>query len=64
MSVIGYIIVCLGWASNSMYSIIGSIRSVSQMLSYEVRFILIILILIIMRESYSFVDFVYFQYYI
>lgn len=64
ISVIGYVVVCLGWASNSIYSIIGSIRSVSQMLSYEVRFILIILILIIMRESYSFVDFVYFQYYI
>lgn len=64
ISVMGYVVVCLGWASNSIYSIIGSIRSVSQMLSYEVRFILIILILIIMRESYSFVDFVYFQYYI
>lgn len=47
-----------------MYSIIGSIRSVSQILSYEVRFILIILILMILRESYSFRDFVYFQYYI
>nr|ALZ49978.1 NADH dehydrogenase subunit 1 [Camponotus atrox] len=64
MSVMGYIVVCLGWASNSMYSMMGSIRSVSQMLSYEVSFILIILILMIMSESYSFVDFVYFQYYI
>lgn len=64
MSVMRYIVVCLGWSSNSIYSIIGSIRSVSQILSYEVRFILIILILIIMRESYSFMDFMYFQYYI
>lgn len=47
-----------------MYSIIGSIRSVSQILSYEVRFILIILILIILRERYSFKDFIYFQYYL
>lgn len=63
MSVGRYVVVCLGWSANSIYSIIGSIRSVSQILSYEVRFILIILILMIMRESYSFIDFIYFQYY-
>nr|AEV76939.1 NADH dehydrogenase subunit 1 [Camponotus vafer] len=64
LSVMGYIVVCLGWSANSMYSMMGSIRSVSQMLSYEVSFILIILILMILSESYSFSDFVYFQYYI
>lgn len=64
ISVIRYIVVWLGWSANSIYSIIGSIRSVSQILSYEVRFILIILILIILRESYSFIDFIFFQYYI
>lgn len=64
LSVIGYIVVCLGWSANSMYSIIGAIRSVSQILSYEVRFILIILILIILRERYSFKNFIYFQYYV
>lgn len=64
LSVMGYIVVCLGWSANSIYSIIGSIRSVSQILSYEVRFILIILVLIILSESYSFSDFGYFQYYI
>nr|YP_009648521.1 NADH dehydrogenase subunit 1 [Camponotus concavus]QCE31801.1 NADH dehydrogenase subunit 1 [Camponotus concavus] len=63
MSVMSYIVVCLGWSANSMYSMMGSVRSVSQMLSYEVSFILIILILMIMSESYSFVDFVNFQYY-
>lgn len=64
ISVIRYIVVCLGWSANSAYSIIGSIRSVSQILSYEVRFILIILILMILRERYSFIDFINFQYYI
>lgn len=63
ISVIGYLVICMGWSANSIYSIIGAIRSISQMLSYEVRFILIILILIILRERYSFKDFVYFQYY-
>ncbi|NEV49073.1 hypothetical protein EUZ93_01080 [Wolbachia pipientis] len=36
---------------------IGSIRLVVQRLSYEVRFIIIILSLIIIRERYSFIDF-------
>lgn len=39
-------------------------RSVSQILSYEVRFIFIILILIIIRESYSFLDFINYQIYV
>lgn len=60
----GYIIIFIGWSANSVYSIIGSIRSVSQILSYEVSFILIIFILIIIRESYSLIDFIKFQYYI
>lgn len=63
ISVIGYLVICMGWSANSIYSIIGAIRSISQMLSYEVRFILIILILMILRERYSFKDFIYFQYY-
>lgn len=58
----GYLIIFMGWSANSMYSIIGSIRSVSQILSYEVRFILIILVLIIIRERYSFLDFLNFQF--
>lgn len=61
MSIGGYLIIFIGWSSNSIYSIIGSIRSVSQILSYEVRFIFIIIILIILRERYSFFDFLKFQ---
>ncbi|KAL6418433.1 hypothetical protein ACFW04_012097 [Cataglyphis niger] len=49
ISIRGYIIICIGWSANSIYSIIGSIRSVSQILSYEVSFILIILVLIILK---------------
>lgn len=64
ISIGGYIIIFIGWSANSIYSILGSIRSVSQMLSYEVRFILIILILIIIRERYSFMDFYKFQIYV
>lgn len=64
MSVGRYVVVYLGWSANSIYSILGAIRSISQILSYEVRFILIILILMIIRERYSVIDFIRFQYYI
>nr|YP_010277848.1 NADH dehydrogenase subunit 1 [Formica sinae]UHY95065.1 NADH dehydrogenase subunit 1 [Formica sinae] len=64
MSISGYIMIFMGWSSNSIYSMMGSMRSVSQMLSYEVSFILIILILMIMSESYSFLDFMNYQVYV
>nr|YP_010034074.1 NADH dehydrogenase subunit 1 [Colobopsis nipponica]QOW83442.1 NADH dehydrogenase subunit 1 [Colobopsis nipponica] len=63
MSIMSYVVIFMGWSSNSIYSMIGAIRSISQMLSYEVSFIMIILILMIMSESYSFMDFVMFQNY-
>lgn len=62
MTLGGYLIIFIGWSANSIYSIIGAMRSVSQILSYEVRFILIILVLIIIRERYSFLDFLNFQF--
>lgn len=43
---------------------IGSMRSVSQILSYEVRFILIILIVILISERYSIIDFSKYQFYL
>nr|QNV11965.1 NADH dehydrogenase subunit 1 [Formica fusca] len=64
MSISGYIMIFMGWSSNSIYSMMGSMRSVSQMLSYEVSFIFIILILMIMSESYSFLDFMNYQIYV
>jgi len=60
----GYIFLLIGWSSNSIYSIIGSVRVIAQTLSYEVRFIIIILILIILRERYSFREFIKWQLYL
>lgn len=51
-----YSILLMGWSSNSIYSILGAIRSVRQILSYEVRFFIIILRLIILSEGYRFLD--------
>lgn len=59
-----YLIMLIGWSSSSLFAIIGSIRSLSQILSYEVRFIIIILVQIILSERYSFIDFLKWQYYI
>nr|YP_010034087.1 NADH dehydrogenase subunit 1 [Lasius spathepus]QOW83455.1 NADH dehydrogenase subunit 1 [Lasius spathepus] len=64
MTISSYVIIFMGWSASSVYSMIGSMRSVSQMLSYEVSFIFIILILMIMSESYSFLDFLKYQKYI
>jgi len=41
----------------------GAVRAISQTLSYEVRLIMIFLVLIILRERYSFVDFIKWQMY-
>lgn len=59
-----YVILIMGWVSNSVYSILGALRSVSQVLSYEVRFIFIIMIFILLRERYSLIDFIKWQIYI
>ena len=41
-----YPILSRGWRSNCVYSVIGSLRSVAQIVSYEVRLIIILLSLI------------------
>lgn len=61
LTIMGYIVILIGWSSNSMYSIIGTIRVVAQTISYEVRFIIIILITIILRESYRVIDYIRWQ---
>lgn len=58
-----YILLLIGWSSNSNYAIIGSLRSIAQVLSYEIRFIIIILVIIILRESYSIYDIIKWQNY-
>nr|YP_009987504.1 NADH dehydrogenase subunit 1 [Bambusiphaga furca]QBZ37964.1 NADH dehydrogenase subunit 1 [Bambusiphaga furca] len=45
-----------GWSSNSMYSMIGSIRSIAQSISYEVCMFLVLFILIIFFDSFNFIN--------
>lgn len=59
-----YLFICIRWSANSMYSLIGIVRVIAQILSYEVRFIIIILVLIILSERYSFIEFFKWQIYL
>src|SRR4030067_3301251 len=47
-----------GWSSNSKYSLLGSIRSVAQMISYELAFVLSLVPIVMMARSFSLVDIV------
>nr|YP_010996530.1 NADH dehydrogenase subunit 1 [Sophonia fuscomarginata]WPC85272.1 NADH dehydrogenase subunit 1 [Sophonia fuscomarginata] len=59
LSVYG-LIIC-GWSSNSMYSMLGCIRSVSQAISYEISFSLILLCYFIVIDSYNFIEIYFFN---
>nr|WRQ18263.1 NADH dehydrogenase subunit 1 [Nandigallia matai] len=58
-----YILMVCGWSSNSMYSMLGCIRSISQAISYEVSYSLILVCYFLMSESYSFMDLFKYQVY-
>jgi NADH-quinone oxidoreductase subunit H len=48
-----YGILLAGWSSNSKYALLGSLRSVAQMVSYEVSISLIVIPVIILSSSVS-----------
>nr|ASM41879.1 NADH dehydrogenase subunit 1 [Scaphoideus varius] len=52
-----YGLMICGWSSNSLYSMLGCIRSVSQAISYEVSLSLILLCFFMLIDSYSFMGF-------
>nr|AFA33969.1 NADH dehydrogenase subunit 1 [Coccinella septempunctata]UXW88390.1 NADH dehydrogenase subunit 1 [Coccinella septempunctata] len=55
-----YTIMLSGWSSNSNYSLLGSLRSVAQTISYEVSMFLILLsflVLVFSLNLYSFMEF-------
>jgi NADH-quinone oxidoreductase subunit H len=56
LSIFGIII--SGWASNSKYALIGSIRSVAQMISYEIALGFVFLAVCYLAESFDFYDIV------
>nr|YP_010698175.1 NADH dehydrogenase subunit 1 [Paragavialidium hainanense]WCF77149.1 NADH dehydrogenase subunit 1 [Paragavialidium hainanense] len=62
MSLSVYVLMLSGWSSNSNYSLLGSIRAVSQTISYEVSLSVIMLSLFFLLGSYDFICFVSYQY--
>nr|YP_010999384.1 NADH dehydrogenase subunit 1 [Arma koreana]WPM93269.1 NADH dehydrogenase subunit 1 [Arma koreana] len=56
-----YGIMLSGWSSNSNYALLGSLRSVAQVISYEVSMIMIMLCVILFVFSYNLLDFMYYQ---
>nr|ASW26912.1 NADH dehydrogenase subunit 1 [Gallerucida bifasciata] len=56
-----YTIMLAGWSSNSNYSLLGSLRSVAQTISYEVSLALILMSFLFLILSMSMIDFLKFQ---
>uniref|UniRef100_UPI00315DA182 NADH dehydrogenase subunit 1 n=1 Tax=Choucentrus sinensis TaxID=3038122 RepID=UPI00315DA182 len=50
-----YGVMICGWSSNSVYSMLGCIRSISQAISYEVSLSLILISYFILLNSYNFI---------
>nr|WQM87307.1 NADH dehydrogenase subunit 1 [Ventidius karen] len=59
-----YGVLMCGWSSNSNYSLLGSLRSLAQTISYEVSMSMILLCLFIFTYGYDLILFHYFQIYI
>nr|ASL24548.1 NADH dehydrogenase subunit 1 [Semanotus bifasciatus] len=56
-----YTIMLAGWSSNSSYSLLGSLRSVAQTISYEVSLALIFLSFLFLVMSMNLLDFMKYQ---
>nr|QUB07201.1 NADH dehydrogenase subunit 1 [Syneta adamsi] len=56
-----YMVMLAGWSSNSIYSLIGSLRAVAQTISYEVSLFMILLSYLFMILSFNLLDFMKFQ---
>nr|YP_009441941.1 NADH dehydrogenase subunit 1 [Pityophthorus pubescens]AOY40162.1 NADH dehydrogenase subunit 1 [Pityophthorus pubescens] len=56
-----YTIMLAGWSSNSNYALLGSLRSVAQIISYEVSLFLILLSFIFLIGSFNLYDFSKYQ---
>nr|AOT84766.1 NADH dehydrogenase subunit 1 [Platerodrilus sp. MNCN/DNA:86739] len=59
-----YFIMMAGWSSNSNYSMLGSLRSIAQVISYEVSMYLIFLSFLFLIGSFNMYSFILYQYYL
>nr|WAK83103.1 NADH dehydrogenase subunit 1 [Janus sp.] len=56
-----YFIIYSGWASNSLYSLLGALRAIAQSISYEVSLALMLIIFVILSDSFNFVSIMIYQ---
>lgn len=59
-----YIIILAGWSSNSVYALLGSLRSIAQTISYEVALVLILMSVLFIIGSFNLFYFDLYQQYI
>nr|WEL32821.1 NADH dehydrogenase subunit 1 [Pentaspinula unispinula] len=57
-----YTVMISGWSSNSNYSLLGSLRSVAQTISYEVSLALILLSTVLLIGTYNISYYYYYQF--
>nr|YP_010625998.1 NADH dehydrogenase subunit 1 [Negha inflata]WBK02744.1 NADH dehydrogenase subunit 1 [Negha inflata] len=58
-----YGLMIAGWSSNSMYSLLGGLRSIAQTISYEISLSLILMSFILLMLSFNLLDFLKIQYF-
>jgi len=59
-----YIIMIAGWSSNSIYALLGALRSIAQTISYEVALVLILIVILFILGSFNLLYFELFQNYL
>nr|UFZ13410.1 NADH dehydrogenase subunit 1 [Neohermes filicornis] len=59
-----YTVMIAGWSSNSNYAMLGGLRAVAQTISYEVSLALILMSMIFMIMSFSFINLMIYQNYL
>lgn len=56
-----YMVILAGWSSNSVYALLGSLRSIAQTISYEVALVLILLSVLFLINRFNLVYFDLYQ---
>jgi NADH-ubiquinone oxidoreductase chain 1 len=56
-----YIVILAGWSSNSLYALLGSLRSIAQTISYEVALVIILIRILFLVSRFNLIFFEIYQ---